>query len=95
MINKLKDVIQYSIKQGLALREVIGVIVLNGNLIQQRIVDECNKSLLWSLMADETTDVSKMEQVSMCVRYVCVNGEDLEVCEVCQCHQQVLKLLHQ
>ena len=29
-------------------------------------------------MADETTDMSKMEQVSI---YVCVNGEDLEVCE--------------
>lgn len=32
-------------------------------------------------MADETTDVSTIEQVSLCVRYVMVKYEKLEVCE--------------
>ena len=56
-------------------------IVINGNLIRQSIVEECNKALFWSLMADETIDVSTVEQVSICVRYVCVKDEELEVCE--------------
>ena len=56
-------------------------IVINGNLIRQSIVEECNKALFRSLMADETTDVSTVEQVSICVRYVCVKDEELEVCE--------------
>ena len=29
-------------------------ITINGNLIRQCVVDECNKSLYWSVMADET-----------------------------------------
>lgn len=52
-----------------------------GNLVRQSIVKECNESLFWSVMADETTDVSTIEQVSICVRYVRVRDEELEVCE--------------
>ena len=32
-------------------------------------------------MADESTEVATKEQVSMCVRYVHVKAEELEVCE--------------
>lgn len=32
-------------------------------------------------MVDEATDVSKVEQVRVCVRYVNVKDEELEVCE--------------
>ena len=32
-------------------------------------------------MADEATDVSTVEQVSICIRYVCVRDEELDVCE--------------
>lgn len=56
-------------------------ISINGDLIRQCIVDECNKSLYWSVMADEAVDVSTIEQVSICIRYVSVKGEELEVCE--------------
>lgn len=43
---------------------------INCSLIQKAIVDECNQSLFWSVMIDETTDMSKTEQVSLCVRYI-------------------------
>lgn len=56
-------------------------ISINGDLIRQRVVEECNRSLFWSVMADEATDVSTVEQVSICVRYVSVKNEQLEVCE--------------
>ncbi len=56
-------------------------ISINGNLIRQGIIDECNKSLYWSVMADEVVDVSTVEQVSICIRYVRVKSEELEVCE--------------
>lgn len=55
-------------------------ISINGDLIRKAIVEECNASLFWSLMLDETTDVSRVEQVSVCVRYVGTKKE-LEVCE--------------
>ena len=32
-------------------------------------------------MVDETTDVSTTEQLSICVRYVHIKGDELEVCE--------------
>ena len=57
------------------------LISINGDLIRKSIVEECNASLFWSVMVDEGTDVSTTEQASICVRYVSVKGEKLEVCE--------------
>ena len=37
--------------------------------------------MFWSLMVDEATDVSTVEQVSICVRYIKVQDANLEVCE--------------
>ena len=45
-------------------------IMINADLIRKSIVDECNTSLFWSIMIDETTDTSTKEQVSTCARYV-------------------------
>lgn len=39
-------------------------------LILNKIVDKINKSQCFSILADETTDVSNIEQLSLCVRYV-------------------------
>ena len=51
-------------------------------MIRNSIVDECNSSSFWSVMADETTDVSTKEQVSVCVRYIRKTyPHGLEVCE--------------
>ena len=52
---------------------------INADMIRISIVDECNSSLFWSIMADETTDTSTKEQVSVCVRCNSLHG--LEVCE--------------
>ena len=58
------------------------LIIINGDLIRQSIVNECNASLFWSLMADKTSDVSTTEQLSICVRYVReTNTEGIEICE--------------
>lgn len=60
------------------------LIKINADLIRKSIVDECNASLFWSIMVDETTDVSTKERVSICVQYVkeCVGSPvSLEVCE--------------
>ena len=52
------------------------------DLIQKSVVDECNASLIWSMMIDETTDISTTEQVSTCVRYV--QERDTGMLEVCE-----------
>jgi hypothetical protein len=41
-----------------------------GRQLQQVIVSECNSANCFSVIADETTDVSTTEQISLCVRYV-------------------------
>jgi len=33
-------------------------------------VDKINKSQCFSILVDETTDVSSVEQLSLCIRYV-------------------------
>ena len=56
--------------------------VQNADMMRKSIVDECNFSLFWRIMADETTDTSTKEQVSVCVRYIKSNSlHGLEVCE--------------
>jgi len=57
------------------------LILINGDLIQKSIVVECNASLFWSDKLDEASDVSMVEQVRICARYVRIKGEELEVCE--------------
>ena len=58
--------------------ELIGI---NCSLIRDTIVKECNNSLFWSVMVDEATDVSNIEQASICVRYISIKNENVEVCE--------------
>ena len=56
-------------------------ITINGDLTRQCIIKECYTSPFWSLMADETTDVSTTEQLSICARYVRETDAGVEVCE--------------
>ena len=49
--------------------------------IRDAIRDRCSKSGFFSIMADETTDVSKVSQVYICVRYVYVEKEQCGVYE--------------
>lgn len=46
------------------------LISICGDQIQRRIVQECNAANCFSIIADETTDVSTIEQVALCLRYV-------------------------
>ncbi|XP_075168440.1 52 kDa repressor of the inhibitor of the protein kinase-like isoform X2 [Haematobia irritans] len=41
-----------------------------GGVIQRKIIKRINKSQCFSIIADETTDVSGIEQFSICIRYV-------------------------
>jgi hypothetical protein len=45
----------------------------------QVIVTECNSANCFSVIADETTDVSTTEQIYLCVRYVGVDSDE-EMC---------------
>lgn len=46
------------------------MISLIGKAIQQNIVDEVKKAGVFAIIGDETMDVSRLEQMSVCVRYV-------------------------
>ena len=46
-----------------------GIIAASGELLQQSIVERVNASPCFSVLADETADVSNTEQLSVCVRY--------------------------
>lgn len=41
-----------------------------GNIILQTIVEKVNDSQCFSVLADETTDISVTEQLALCVRYI-------------------------
>ncbi|KAF0765422.1 52 kDa repressor of the inhibitor of the protein kinase-like, partial [Aphis craccivora] len=41
-----------------------------GKIIQEQIVEKINKSKCFSVLVDETTDISCFEQLSLCVRYL-------------------------
>jgi hypothetical protein len=56
--------------------ELIGIC---GRQLQQVIISECNSANCFSVIADETTDVSTTEQISLCVRYVGVDSDE-EMC---------------
>ena len=44
-----------------------------------RVLRQCNSANCFSVIADETTDVSTTEQISLCVRYVGVDSDE-EMC---------------
>ena len=43
---------------------------LCGNQIRDNIIKECNEAKFFSVIADEVTDKSTTEQISICVRFV-------------------------
>lgn len=46
------------------------IIAACGEIIKQKIVTEVNSARCFSVLADETTDISTVEQLTLCVRYV-------------------------
>ena len=51
------------------------------SILRSNIVAEAMKSQFFSIMADETCDISKIEQLSLCIRYLKDNNGSLEVAE--------------
>ncbi|KAL4090644.1 hypothetical protein QTP88_025438 [Uroleucon formosanum] len=46
------------------------IIAACGDIIQKKIVEKINAAECFSILADETTDVSNKEQLTLCVRYI-------------------------
>ena len=53
------------------------IINISGSLICQRIVSEVQKSVPFSILADESADISAHEQLSISVRYVLRNDRSV------------------
>lgn len=53
------------------------LINLIGDQIQTSILDRVKKSVFFTILADETTDISRVEQFSFCVRYIDNESMDL------------------
>ncbi|XP_045471730.1 zinc finger MYM-type protein 1-like [Harmonia axyridis] len=47
--------------------EIIGIC---GEIIQHKIINGVKEAKFFAILADETTDIGRMEQVSLCLRYV-------------------------
>lgn len=43
--------------------------------VAKRIVSDCSSANCFRITADETTDASTTEQISLCVRHVGINGD--------------------
>jgi len=46
------------------------IIAACGDIIQKKIVEKINAAECFSILEDETTDVSNIEQLTLCVRYI-------------------------
>jgi len=50
------------------------IIEICNNIILKQIVSKVNESKCFSILADETTDISTSEQLTLCVRYIDKDG---------------------
>lgn len=57
------------------------IITIYGDILIKKLVDKVNESKCFSVMADETTDVSVSEQLTICVRYLSGTGSNIEINE--------------
>ncbi|GBN42913.1 Nose resistant to fluoxetine protein 6, partial [Araneus ventricosus] len=70
--NHLKDQLMNSSGRSMYASSLIRNEIINtfGHLIQSEIMRNVRKSIFYSVLADETTDIRQIEQFSLCVRYV-------------------------
>ena len=58
------------------------IIEVCDSIIKQKIATEVNNANFFTVLADETCDISKIEQFSLCVRYLKSMGNpDYKICE--------------
>lgn len=55
------------------------ILEISARIIQESLVENINASESFSVLADETMDVSSTEQISLCARYVSVDGSGKHV----------------
>ena len=46
------------------------IIATCAEIVQKRLVQTINSAKCFSVLADETTDISRKEQMSICIRYI-------------------------
>ncbi|KAG5885384.1 hypothetical protein JTB14_038111 [Gonioctena quinquepunctata] len=66
-----------------AIKIVNGIIDICGKLIHNKIVKDVNDSGFFSILADETLDISGIEQFSLWVRYVDLENMVVKVDFLC------------
>lgn len=57
------------------------IINICGDILIKKLVNKVNESKCFSVLADETTDVSISEQLTVCVRYLSGTGSNIEINE--------------
>lgn len=58
-----------------------------GSLLQKEIVLKINQAKFFTILTDETYDISRIEQMSLCIRYIdngCIR-EDFRICSYLWC----------
>ena len=79
--NKIIDIISKAIKEKLTFlrnRSQNKIIDIISKGIKEKLCDDIRHCMAWSLIADTTPDVSRKEQLSICVRIVHNNGRCTE-----------------
>ena len=51
------------------------LIEICGQIITEQIINKINRASFFSVMADETTDIARQEQMSLCIRYIDPDSE--------------------
>ena len=51
------------------------IIFFSAKQILDGIIDNCNRSVIYALIADESTDVTNEEQISICIRFILLAGK--------------------
>jgi hypothetical protein len=71
-ISSEEDHLQNSLKHALYVSWKIQneILIVCNNLILKQLVKDINKSKAFTVLADETTDISNKDQLTICVRYV-------------------------
>jgi len=70
------------------------IISLMGDAIQKQILSDISQCKFFSILADETTDVSQTEQLSFSVRFIKDTKRTKNFCALFQFLQQQAKILH-
>ncbi len=57
------------------------IINLIGNAVRKSLVDKINNAPFWSIILDTTSDITRIDQLSVVVRWVDIRGESFEITE--------------